>query len=73
MKKLYCLDMHKDSILCAIYNGVNYSMVKKFYPDDTRYRFYRRVLAAGRGGRDARGKYRDLLDRDLKFILRDEF
>jgi hypothetical protein len=30
MKKVCGLDIHKDSIFCAIYNGDNYSQVKEF-------------------------------------------
>jgi len=30
MKKVCGLDVHKDSIFCAIYNGDNYSGVKEF-------------------------------------------
>lgn len=30
MKKVCGLDVHKDSIFCAIYNGENYSQVKEF-------------------------------------------
>ena len=30
MKKVCGLDIHKDNIFCAIYNGDNYSQVKEF-------------------------------------------